>query len=1043
MSSEDTTDVICVLHPNSSPASVAIRATMLAAPEHILQNDDLDNVTEDDLVIYPHLVKRTREIALRLSSAVRSPKDGFRFGRNPSACDVLLTDNPRDKLVSNVHFKIYIHEQGSLMIQDCSTNGTLVNDRHLKSKDKNGRVLARPGKCVLENGSLITVLVGPERDEIKFLVRIPNRADGQNSYEHNLRKYLAIRGLTANFASVRQNSFGNHWDGGQIYNFTGLLGKGAFATVYRVQTKNEGTIYAAKEIDKRRFIKNGILDIKFDNELQIMQRLKHPNIVDYVDCQPYDHWIYIIMEYIPYGELSKEMQMRNRLPESEVQQITKQTLHALDYLHRQGITHRDIKPDNILISSIEPLIVKLSDFGLSKSVIDQETFLKTFCGTLLYCAPEVYPDYGNYAQPPSKRRRHGEPLPVKSPYDSSADMWSFGAVIFHVLCGKAPIMGRGENGGAQMLNNIMTKDVDFEPLRELGISEDAVDFINALLNRTPALRPKEKECFLHPWLKDVPDVLDYSGIPDIDFRPRRLEDVEEGDEDEAEEQLINDLHSLTQNPAMAQTAAESQSTPSSPERPMKKPKIIRATSTIPEAILYPNLPPAFPDSQSQQPQPKSPPKLFGEITPSILKSSGLFGVHEALPQSPQVAGEAIPQIRNQFEQVSMNDFAKSTAEERKLSNNVPDTEHITVPEVQSYYEGHHMIGSAASLLGAEAQLGQMNMGSHDAGLTDVPTPETNNPVTPHTGEVTPARSLSRSETQDTSSQQSLHSGKLRRIDVDLLANEVAFAAEQRLREMAREENAKSRAQTFHASSATTFHNSANHGTARTFATTTQNGEHGTSNSDHQSATSTKTEVLRQPANTAFAIPARLFGRLTPVRGSFDTEAIPLVARSTVWGRAPQCNHRFPNLKDVRVPKFGMKVVFYAPGVEDAERNGDDWTRVPRIRTIIATSATRGIRINGVHLAQQTHDGSAALFGKIYTGDVISIVDSENQGQYLRYEVEILFGDSAQRRPEKEWPFVVQKEFNHHARMREQSMQASHYDEQDLPIAVPVNEVSVA
>lgn len=1048
LSEVDTTDVICVLHANSTWASTAVRATMLTTPEHILQNDDLEGVTEDDLIIYPHLVKRTREIALRLSSNVKSPKDGFRFGRNPSSCDVLLTDNARDKLVSNIHFKIYIHEQGSLMIQDCSTNGTIVNDRHLKSKDKFGRPLARPGKCVLENGSLITVLVGPERDEIKFLVRIPPRADGQESYEHNLRKYLAIRGVTANFASVRQNSFGNHWDGGQIYNFTGLLGKGAFATVYRVQTKSEGTIYAAKEIDKRRFIKNGILDVKFDNELQIMQKLKHPNIVDYIDCQSYENWIYIIMEYISYGELSKEMQVRNRLPEAEVQQITKQTLYALDYLHRQGITHRDIKPDNILISSTNPLIVKLSDFGLSKSVIDQETFLKTFCGTLLYCAPEVYPEYNSYAQPPPKRRRHGQPLPQKAPYDSSADMWSFGAVIFHLLCGKAPIMGRGDNGGAQMLNNIMTKDVDFEPLRELGISEDAIDFINALLNRTPGLRPKEKECFAHQWLSKVPDVLDYSEVSDIDFRPRgRLEDVEEGDEDEVDEQLMNDLHNLTQNPALLQTTNDSQSSPSSPDRPMKKPKITRAESTIPEAILYPNLPPTFPESQSQQSPPKSSPKLFGEITASILKSSGLFGAPAAppqlpQPQSPQTPRSQMPQIRSQLEKVSMNDFAKSAAGQQRIYSDAPETEQLPEGEIQSYYAANHIAGSAASLLGAEAQLGQMNMGSHDAGLTDVPTPETNNPVTPHTGELTPVRSLSHSETQDTSSQQSLHTGKSRRIDVDLLTDEVAFAAEQRLRELAREENAKVKAQTFHVPS-TTSQQLANTSAARTFATTMQRAENDTMNSDHQSATSTKTEILRHTISGAFATAAGVYGRLTPVKGSFDSEAIPLVKRSTLWGRAPQCNQRFPNLKDVRVPKFGMKVVFYAPGIEEVERNNEDWTRVPRIRTIIATSATRGIKVNGVHLVQQSNDGSAALFGKLYTGDVISIVDSENEGQYLKYDVEILFGDSAQRRPDGEQPFVIRREYNHHARMREQSMQASHYEGQDLPVATSIGEVQVA
>jgi len=1039
MSENDAADIICVLHANSPMAAKAVRATMLTAPEHILQNDDLDGVTEDDLAMYPELEKRTREIALRMDSTVKLPREGFRFGRNPQSCDILLTENHRDKLVSNVHFKIYVHEQGSLMIEDCSTNGTILDDEHLRSKDKGGRPLAKPGKRVLRNGAIITVLVGPDRQEIKLMVRIPNRTDYEGLYEEKLRKYLAVRGLKPNFASIRESSFGNHWTGGSTYNFTGLLGKGAFATVYRVQTKSEGTIYAAKEIDKRRFIKNGILDMKFDSELQIMRKLKHPNIVDYFDCQSYETWIYIIMEYIPYGELSKELQARGRLPEQEVQQITKQTLQALDYLHRQGITHRDIKPDNILIASRNPLVIKLSDFGLSKSVVDQETFLKTFCGTLLYCAPEVYPDYNTYAQPPTKRRRHGDASLKTAPYDSSADMWSFGAVIFHLLAGKAPIMGRGENGGAQMLNNIMTKPVDFGPLHELNVSQAAIDFITLLLNRQPALRPKEKDCFRHPWLKDVPDVLDYSTVADVDFRPTRLEDVEEGDEDEADEVLINDLQRLTQNPELLPNADDPPSTPSSPERPAKKPKVIRGESTIPEELLYPRLP-SITSGTSAIAQPLQVPKLFGEITPSILKSSGLFGIGDSPGPVAASPGTDIPQVRNKLEQVSMNDWASSAAGNNPAVQQPERNGGTPVIDI-SYAVPHAVVASAASLMGAEAQMGQMNMGSQDAAFTDAPTPETNNPVTPRTREASP-HSVSISAGELPSNHGSYLDEKVRRIDVNLLADNAAFAAEQRLRQAAREENARLKAQTFHVANDPTA-NDKTVGSAKTFSTPFQRSVQDTEIFDHQSNVSDRTEVLRQLSANTFSSSLTIFGRLSPVEGSFDDTPIELTLRSTLWGRAPQCHCRYADLKDARVPKFGMKIVFYAPNIEDVERQGGDWTKVPRIRTIIATSATRGIKINGMRLLQESDDGKAALFGKIYTGDIITIFDSETPGAFLKYRVEILFGDSALQRPETEQPFVVQREYNHHARMKEQSMHvASYHNGENSPLPTPTNQVTV-
>ena len=114
------------------------------------------------------------------------------------------------------------------------------------------------------------------------------------------------------------------------------------------------------------------------------------------------------MEFISGGELSTYLSEVKSIPEESVRSIARQILHALYYLHQRRITHRDIKPDNILIESFEPLRVKLSDFGLSKMVMDQ-TFLKTFCGTLLYCAPEVYPDHEKYKTGEARKRfRNGE-----------------------------------------------------------------------------------------------------------------------------------------------------------------------------------------------------------------------------------------------------------------------------------------------------------------------------------------------------------------------------------------------------------------------------------------------------------------------------------------------------------------------------------------------------------------------------------------------------------------------------------------------------------
>ena len=114
------------------------------------------------------------------------------------------------------------------------------------------------------------------------------------------------------------------------------------------------------------------------------------------------------MEFVPCGDLTPFVVKEDLLPEEDCQSVAYQTIRALDYLHKNNITHRDIKPDNILVCSMQPMFVKLSDFGLSKVVTNDDTFMRTFCGTLLYCAPEIYPGYESIkkGKPPGKRDRH-------------------------------------------------------------------------------------------------------------------------------------------------------------------------------------------------------------------------------------------------------------------------------------------------------------------------------------------------------------------------------------------------------------------------------------------------------------------------------------------------------------------------------------------------------------------------------------------------------------------------------------------------------------
>ena len=495
LSMQDESDIICILLPTSPAAHEAVELTANAAPQHILQNHSISHLYKapnEDTHIEPEsradddsedVNGPTKDIALRFSSKVHNLGLGFTFGRNPAICDLLLSNNDT-YMISNRHFRIFMMTNGSLMIEDTSTNGTIIDDVVLHGPRGNSSDPNRESQHTLCSGDFIELpLRGKQHGQsIRFAVKIPLRSElGLKKYDQNCYAYIkcveqaerqhgfladAMRNGTAPVippvstealthislppiltekqvpmhalpqgvrtaasphtsllaAATGGNVHGLQWTGGAKYNVVSFIGAGAFANVYKLSSKKDGLVFAVKQLDKKRLHKESSLSNKMYNELNVIKGLRHvsvhvlqevlqlmtcqPNIVKYIDHHDTDQWLFIVMEYIPFGDLSSWTRAGTPMPEYMCMHVARQMLQAIDYLHKRGITHRDLKPDNVLMESDCPYVFKLSDFGLSKIVADKETFLKTFCGTMMYCAPEVYPGYQRVkASLPSKRSR--------------------------------------------------------------------------------------------------------------------------------------------------------------------------------------------------------------------------------------------------------------------------------------------------------------------------------------------------------------------------------------------------------------------------------------------------------------------------------------------------------------------------------------------------------------------------------------------------------------------------------------------------------------
>ena len=257
-----------------------------------------------------------------------------------------------------------------------------------------------------------------------------------------------------------------------------LLGQGSYGSVYEAQNIIFQNTVAMKIINKT--------DSKMDdkeilNEINILKKLSHPNIVKIFEFYITKAHYYIVTEFCKDGELFSYI--KNKYSERQLAVLFYQIFSGLWYLHDNKMLHRDIKLENIMISGKEKdqstgeelFWIKIIDFGTAK-IFEKNKKEKDVVGSSYYIAPEV----------------------LKQNYNEKCDTWSVGVILYMALVGKAPFDGKNDD---EIIHKIAKSNYNNKESKLLNHSSEVRDLLSKLLEKDLSKRFSAKEALEHPWFK--------------------------------------------------------------------------------------------------------------------------------------------------------------------------------------------------------------------------------------------------------------------------------------------------------------------------------------------------------------------------------------------------------------------------------------------------------------------------------------------------------------------------------------------------------------